>query len=152
MDKPISLRKLEARIEIKSSPASVISAFTDPAMLQAWWKVERSLIDLRPGGCYTLAWNISPQGFGYISTGIIREYDPHSLLVIDNFIYLNPERSLLGPMELSIRAREKGGATECYVCQDGYRHGGDWDWYYEAVKEAWPLVLGELKKFMEGSR
>lgn len=27
--------------------------------------------------------------------------------------------------------------------------GPDWDWYYELVKENWPLALQSLKRFVE---
>ena len=118
-------------------------------MLRAWWDVERTLIEKRIGGLYTLAWDITDKGFGFISTGVIRNYIPESVLEIDNFIYLNPGISILGPMKLNVYAKKKRSGAELYLCQDGYQTGRDWDWYYEAVQQAWPVVAEKLKKYLE---
>lgn len=143
------MRKVEVIIDIEATPEKIISAFTDYDMLNDWWGVERNLIDKKAGGLYTLAWNISDKGFGYVSTGIIRDYQPGKILVIDNFVYLNPDRPFLGPMKLTIRVKGKGELTELYLCQDGYQSGPDWDRYYEAVKDAWPKALQGLKDYLE---
>lgn len=34
--------------------------------------------------------------------------------------------------------------------QGNYQSGGDWDWYHDAVKLAWPAALEKLKNFLEG--
>jgi hypothetical protein len=93
--------------------------------------------------------NITNNGFGYVSTGIIKHYQPKGLLEIDHLVYLNPEHPLLGPMTLTIKATEKEGRTALYLCQDGYQNGEEWDWYFEAVRKAWPIVVKILKDFLE---
>jgi len=118
-------------------------------MLRAWWDVERSLIEKRIGGLYTLVWNITDKGFGFVSTGIIKNYIPGAVLEIDNFIYLNPGIPILGPMKLTVHAKEKGIGSELYLCQDGYQNGPDWDWYYEAVQQVLPIVEKKLKEYLE---
>jgi hypothetical protein len=30
-----------------------------------------------------------------------------------------------------------------------YQDGGDWDWFYEVVKDSWPKVLQDLKEYLE---
>ena len=143
------MRKVEVTMDIQTGPERIIQAFTEPDMLFDWWGVERTLIEKRNGGVYTLAWNVTDQGFGFISSGRIKNYLPYSLLEIGEFIYLNPAISILGPMTLTIRAEEKGRQSELYLCQSGYQNGSDWDWYYEAVKQAWPAVLKKLKEYLE---
>jgi hypothetical protein len=139
------MRKVEVSTQINCKPEDMIRAFIDPEMLLNWWGVERAFIEPRVGGNYVLTWNISEKGFGYVSTGVISEYDPGHCLVLKNLIYLNPERSILGPMSLSIRAT-KG---RFHLSQDGYQSGKDWDWYYDEVKSAWPMVVKNLKHFLE---
>lgn len=143
------MKKVEVTITIQTSPEKIIAAFTEPEMLKDWWKVERTLIDKKLGGPYILAWNISKQGFGFVSSGIIKEYQPARLLVVDNFVYLNPEKSFLGPMSLTVSAKKKVDKTEMYLCQDGYQSSTDWDWYFESVKQAWPEVVKMLKDYLE---
>ena len=143
------MRKVESRILVNTSAANVILAFTRHDLLTRWWKVERSFIEPRVGGSYTLVWGVSSDGFKYIMTGIITDYSEDSLLHIGNFTYLTPERSILGQMSLIVKATRVNSKTELYLCQDGYQSGSDWDWYYNAVKTAWPVVLEDLKNFLE---
>lgn len=143
------MRKVEVAIDIDTASSRVISAFTDPNMLRDWWEVERTCIQTKEGGVYVLAWRISDSGFGFLATGIIKEYHPETILAIDNFVYMNPEKELLGPMTLTIRARQFNKGSSVYICQDGYQEGKDWDWYYNAVKEAWPVVAQTLKTYLE---
>ena len=56
---------------------------------------------------------------------------------------------LNGPMKLELFAAENDQGTNLRLKQSGYQHGGDWDWYYEAVKAAWPVALELLKKYLE---
>jgi uncharacterized protein YndB with AHSA1/START domain len=146
------MRKVEVTKDIQSTPDKIISAFTEPDILKDWWGVERTLIEKKVGGVYTLAWNISDNAIGFVSTGIISEYNPQNLLVIDKFVYLNPDKPFFGSMTLTIKATEKDYGSELYLCQDGYEHGADWDWYYEAVKQAWPVVVETLKNHLENKK
>ncbi len=143
------MKAVTVQIQIHTPPEQVINAFTEPEMLNAWWGVEKSLIQKQAGGLYTLAWQVSEQGMGYISTGIISRYEPARELVIRDLVYLNPAKSFLGPMQLSIQTKERKGVTDVQLCQDGYREGADWNWYYHAVQEAWPQVMQGLKAWLE---
>jgi uncharacterized protein YndB with AHSA1/START domain len=111
------MRKVEVSMEIYTEPERIVQAFADPVMLRDWWGVERALIEKRIGGLYTLAWNITDKGFGFISSGLIKNYQPDSILEIGDFIYLNPGISILGPMALTVRAKAKRDGSELYLCQ-----------------------------------
>lgn len=143
------MRKIEAIVHIKAKPSVIIEAFLDKDALLQWWGVQRSLIVKEKDGLYVLAWNVSKKGFGYVSSGIIKEYLPDSLLVIENFSYLYPEQPILGPMSLTIKLTVQEKSTQLYLCQDKYGEGAAWDWYYNAVKDAWPVVLETLKIYLE---
>jgi uncharacterized protein YndB with AHSA1/START domain len=39
------MRKVEVKINIRTSPEKVIAAFTNPDMLKEWWFVEKTLIE-----------------------------------------------------------------------------------------------------------
>jgi len=89
------------------------------------------------------------QGFQYISTGVITVYQPTKELLIDHFVYFNPEKAILGPTYLDIKLEEVNLATQLILIQGNYQEGGDWDWFYEVVKDAWPKVLQNLKNYLE---
>ena len=143
------MKKVEVILEINVASNKIIQAFLQPEMLSEWWGVERSLIERRNGGIYTLAWQVSEKGFGYVTSGTIKNYEPDRLLEIENMIYLNPEKPIFGPMKLSVKAIKKDDRMLAYICQDGYQKGEDWDWYYNAVSDAWPKTAQTLKNYLE---
>ena len=143
------MKKVEATIKINRSASTVFNAFIEPAMLKAWWGVERCLVERKQGGLYSLAWDITEKGFHYISSGVITVFIHGKELLVDHFVYFNPERSILGPTYLDIRMQENNGITTLLLIQGNYQENKDWDWYYQAVKDAWPKVLESLKNYLE---
>jgi uncharacterized protein YndB with AHSA1/START domain len=145
-------RTVQVTITIATTPRRVIDAFTLESDLRGWWGVERSLVQPKVGGIYALAWGITSAGFQYISSGVVESYESGGGLRIRDYVYYSPERPILGPMTLEVAVRRDGDSTVVTVTQDGYGDGPDWDWYYEAVKGAWPVALGMLKAYLETSR
>jgi hypothetical protein len=143
------MRKVEATVEISCSAERIFDAFIQPQLLKQWWKVDRSLIEPRQGGVYSLAWNVSKEGFQYVSTGVITVFQPSKEFLVDHFVYFNPDRPILGPTYLSIKLGELRSSTKLNLVQGGYQAGEDWNWFYDAVKDAWPKVLVDLKNFLE---
>ena len=144
------MRNVESSIQINAKPEEVINAFLDEHHLKAWWGVQRSLVEKKLYGCWTTAWEISDAGIKYISSGVITSYQPSSHLEISNLVYLNPQKQILGPMKLELFVEDaKPNGTNLKLIQSGYQYGGDWDWYYEAVVNAWPYALELLKKYLE---
>ena len=143
------MRNVQTTIIIDALPDKVLSAFTTPAHLHQWWGVERSLIELKKGGLYSLVWDISENGMRYVTTGIITEYLPGCQLRISNLVYFNPDRPVLGPLELLILTTPENEKTTLTIIQSGYQTGADWEWYYNAVNIAWPEVLKQLKTYLE---
>jgi uncharacterized protein YndB with AHSA1/START domain len=145
------MRTVDCHIEINSTTEKIIQAFIEPAMLKGWWGVEKTMIELKNGGIYTLAWGISEQGMKYISTGVIKQYVAGKKLHIGDYMYLSAERPFLGPLNLIVEAEQSGNGSILHLQQGYYPQGkGEhWDWYYEVVNEAWPKVLDTLKKYPE---
>ena len=117
--------------------------------LKNWWGVEKALIELKPGGLYSLVWKITNDSMGFVTTGIVAEYLPACQLKIQNMVYFSPQRSVLGPMELLVLTTPEEIGTTLTIVQSGYQNGSDWDWYYQAVKEAWPIVSVKIKDYLE---
>ncbi len=145
------MRKVESTIQINAKVENVLSAFTDANQLKEWWDVERCFIDLKENGNYTLAWNISENGFKYIFSGIIKKYVSGKNLHITNILYLNPDRPILGPFQLLIELSSISNGTNLYLKQWPYPDNKeeDMDWYFDSVKSAWPAVLRTLKEYLE---
>ncbi len=143
------MRFVETSIAIAQPTEIVLNAFNDPRDLKAWWGVERSLIELRKGGIYSLVWQKSEAALDFVLSGIIAEFIPGSRLKIDHMIYLNPQRPVFGPMELLVETREDKIGTALTIVQSGYQTGEHWDWYYDIVKETWPMVGLKIKEYLE---
>ena len=145
------MRWVECQIEIGTGPDRILQAFTDETMLRHWWSVEKSMIELKAEGNYTLAWGISAEGIKYISTGQITSYEPSRHLRIDNYLYISFDQPVLGPVTLDISVARNDGYCLLSLQQGPYPEGrgDDWEWYYDAVKQAWPGVLQQLKKYLE---
>lgn len=143
------MKKVTVSINIQADAPEIIAAFTDHHKLKEWWGVDRSVIEKKNGGVYTLSWNITDKGLGYVSTGKIKTYDPNEILVIDNLVYLTPDLPFLGPMTLEIKVKARDHISSLHLCQSGYQYGPDWDWYFKAVQEAWPKMIVVLKNYLE---
>lgn len=142
-------RSVEVSVRIRTTPEKALDAFLREDDLRAWWGVELALVEPRVGGVYALAWGVTTAGTSYISSGIIGSLRPLAQLQIDHLVYFSPDRPILGPMRLRVDVSADGDGTLLRLVQDGYRSGADWEWYYEAVREAWPAVLRTLKDYLE---
>jgi uncharacterized protein YndB with AHSA1/START domain len=142
------MRSVKAEIEVRATPERGIAAFLEEEALRGWWGVERCLVEPRPGGLFAVAWRITESGFGYVTTGVIEELETRRLR-IGHYTYFHPERPILGPMSLTVEAEPRSGGSRLFVTQDGYRQGGDWDWYHDVVSAAWPRVLQDVAAWLE---
>lgn len=137
-----------ASIWTPAPAALAVARFVDVAAMREWWGVSRGLVEPRPGGVWALAWEPSPQGYRYVSTGVVARYEPGRELAIEKLLYFHPERSIIGPMRLGVTATAEGDGCRLTVRQDDYAEGDDWDWYHAAVTEGWPAALQLLEKHL----
>jgi uncharacterized protein YndB with AHSA1/START domain len=147
----VKARRVARSIQIQASPEQVLRGFLDVEQLKPWWGIAQGLVEERKGGVWALAWGEAGQGYKYVVTGVLKSFQAGKRVRIEPLLYLNPERTVLGPMRLAISVREKAGKTRISVRQDGFGEGPEWDWYYEAVVKGWKESLRNLKEFIEGS-
>jgi len=131
------------------SPPAALQQFLTVEAMQRWWKVARGLVEPRIGGVWALGWDLSTQGYHYVTTGIIAAYRPENELRIDQLVYFSPDRAILGPMRLKLEVVPEQEGSRLTVVQDGYLTGSDWDWYYDAVSQGWPMALEMLRRYSQ---
>lgn len=142
-------RSVSADIDISCDLKLALQAFTEHKHLNGWWGVAKSLIQLEPGGGYSLSWQENDQSINYVTTGIVQAYREAEFLEIGQVLYFNPERPILGPMGFKITVSQRESGCNLAIVQSGYQRGEHWDWYYESVKNAWPNALKVLKEYLE---
>ncbi len=145
------MRHVETTVRVNAAPEAVLRAFTDVEAMRQWWGADRGLVEPREGGVWALAWERSAQGFKYVTTGRIASMEPGCRLCIADLVYFNPDRAVLGPMMLTVQVTAVDGGCLLTIRQDGYRDGPDWDWYRDAVSQAWPEVAKLVKRFVEAA-
>lgn len=142
-------RFVESKIRIKASAKQILSALLELKHLKNWWGVDSCFIEKKDGGLYALTWLRSKDGIKFISTGRIRTYDRRTHLHLEDMLYINSEKPILGPFIIKFDIDEKPTYSNLTVFQSGYKKGKVWDWYYEAVRDGWPEALIMLKKYLE---
>ncbi len=142
-------RFVESQIRIKSDAASILSALLDFKHLKEWWGVDSAFIEKKDGGLYTITWLKSKHGIKFISSGRIKFYDKRSHLELENMLYINSEKPIIGPCSLRYDIEEKSNYSILKIRQGGFKKGKTWNWYYQAVLDGWPEALIMLKKYLE---
>ena len=127
-----------------------MDALLDMEALKAWWGVDSVLIEKKDGGLYCLTWLKSEHGIKFISTGRIKLYDRNSHLYLEDMVYINSERPILGPFNIEFSITPAlDGYYNLSVKQGGFEKGQKHAWYYEAVSQGWPEALLMLKTYLE---
>ena len=143
------MRHVETSISVHASPEATLQAFARVDAMRQWWGADRGLIEPREGGVWSLAWERSAAGFKYVTTGRIDVLQPGRRLGINNLVYFNPDRTVLGPMALTVTVVPTEIGCDLTIRQEGYQDGPEWDWYYDSVRAAWPEVAKLVKQYAE---
>ena len=142
-------RFVQSSIRINVKAHRILEALTELKHLKLWWGVSDAFIEPKDGGLYTLTWLKSEHGIKFISTGKIGLYNKRNLLELEDLLYINSEKPIIGPCRLRYEIKDEGKYCTLTVEQSGFQKGKDWEWYYNAVQDGWPEALIMLKKYLE---
>jgi uncharacterized protein YndB with AHSA1/START domain len=156
MAQPSSL-SVERTVIVQAPPERVLAAFFEPADLEQWWQVVRSVTVPRPLGMYAIEW--SPTDYrdevlgrlGGAFHGTVMEYRAGSEFFVAEAFWSPPEGEPIGPMALDVRCSPQGGAhiTRLVVRQSGENEGPRWQRYFEVVAAGWQRALADLKHYLD---
>jgi len=144
-------RYVLSEIRINAKAPVIIDALVDYKHLKEWWGVDSAFIQKKDGGLYCLTWLRSVDGIKFISTGRINLLNSRSHLHLEDMLYINSERPILGPFTIMFDVEEHENYSMLRVRQNGFEKGNNdnWEWYYKAVTDGWPEALIMLKKYIE---
>lgn len=140
---------VESEIRIRATSKKILKALMDIEDLKNWWGVDSAFVEKKDGGLYALTWLRSKDGIKFISTGRIRYYDRRTLLHLEDLLYFNSEKPILGPFTINYDIEEHNNYSILKVKQGGFNKGEHHDWYYKAVSDGWPQALVMLKTYLE---
>jgi uncharacterized protein YndB with AHSA1/START domain len=150
---------LDVAILIVAPPSRVLKAFFDPAALEAWWQVVRSVTIPRALGPYALEWR--PTDFrdevlgrlGGVFRGTVIQFQPGEGFFVADGFWLPPDGDPIGPMALEVTCTELGqnrsAATRVRITQTGCDDSARWRRYYEVIRYGWERALASLKALLE---
>ncbi len=142
-------RFILSEIRIRSQSIEIIDALINLNKLKQWWGVDGGIIEPKDGGIYCTTWLKSNHGVKFVSTGRIKLLDKNSYLHLEDMIYINSEKGILGPYNIQYTVEQHKQYTILTVKQSGFKKEEKEAWYYEAVEKGWPEALVMLKKYLE---
>ncbi len=140
---------IESEIRIRATVTQILDALLELDHLKKWWGVDSALIEKKDGGIYTITWLKSEHGIKFISTGRIKLYDRTSHLHLEDMVYINSEKPILGPFTIQYNIESHKSFSILKIRQGGFEKGPKHEWYYKAVMEGWPQALVMLKNYLE---
>ncbi len=88
------------------STLATLQQFLAVEAMQRWWGVARGPVEPRVGGIWVLGWDLPPQGYRYVTTGIIVAYKPEKSCVSCSAVTHKMDVDLVGPP--GIGAKDQG--------------------------------------------
>lgn len=143
-------RKVEAEIEIKSSPEKVWRALTDAKELMRWFPLEAE-VEPGEGGKIVYAWGDLYPG----EEAVIEKWLPQRRLRI---VYHQGVTDELGMPDASSEAEVlavdyyiegKGGTTVLRLVHSGFGSDEQWDDWYDGTVRGWQFELRALRNYLE---
>jgi uncharacterized protein YndB with AHSA1/START domain len=159
--KSASTPGLDASVDIKSPPSSVLKAFFDPEALGVWWQTAQSVTTPRVLGPYAVEWRPTDYRdevlgrLGGVFRGTVIQFDAATGFFVADAFWLPPDGDPIGPMALEVTLtplasdEEADGATTVHVRQTGFEESERWRRYYEIVGVGWERALKSLKVLLE---
>lgn len=141
----IQLPSLTMVRRIKTSPAKVYAALTDPKLMLRWWGADagptlRAEADVRPGGRFSVVFRLL-DGNEYNPTGVYKEVVPEKKLVFTWEWHGMPERESLVTFLLKPLAE----VTELTLIHEQLPDVGA----RKSHEQGWDGWFGKLQNFLE---
>jgi uncharacterized protein YndB with AHSA1/START domain len=129
---------------IRTTPAKLWAALTDPQMMKTYWKGMHAESDWTPGSPWRL---VFPDG-RVADAGEILEAEPGKRLVIKWKNQFRPELAEEGWSHCAMDLEETDGAVKLTVTHSLERPLPQ-SKFISAVSGGWPLILSNLKSLLE---
>lgn len=149
-NKPSKGRKVEAEIEINSSPERIWRAITEAKELMRWFPLSAE-VEPGEGGKVIFSWGDLYPG----EEAVIEKWLPESRLRI---VYGQAATGEMGMpddsqdaevMAVDYHIESKGGKTVLRVIHSGFGTDDQWDEWYDGTVRGWQFELRSLRNYLD---
>jgi hypothetical protein len=142
-------KNVTSEIRINRPAQEIIKALIEQEHLKKWWGVDSAFVQKKDGGLYTLTWMRTMEGIKFVQTGKINVLNLRSHLYLEDVLYINYEKPIMGPYSIKFDVIEKPHYSVLKVVQNGFEKHELGEWYYKSVVDGWPQALMFLKNYLE---
>jgi uncharacterized protein YndB with AHSA1/START domain len=125
---------------IRTTPAKLWQALTDPAFTERYWFGARQECDWKVGS----PWKLVLPTIGLADSGEVLEVQPEKRLVLSWRNEFMPELKAEGFSRMTYDIESDGEAVKLTVT-----HESDGEKFISAVSGGWPKILSSLKSLLE---
>jgi uncharacterized protein YndB with AHSA1/START domain len=141
-----------AEIDLAASPERVFAALVRPSAIREWWSAARAIVVPRAGGVWAAAWGAEEDSPDYVTTAVIRVWQPPRRLVLGDYDYVVAAGPLpfAADFTTSFEVLPKPSGARLRVTQAGFPAGPEADEFYAACETGWRQTLEGLRRYLEG--
>jgi len=144
-------RKHEHEEVFGASPEEVFALLHTPSAIREWWGASRAIVNPAPGGTWAAAWGENEDLPDYITTAVMRVFDPPMRIVFGDYSYFagNGPLPFDAPFvtEFSVAPHPEG--TTLRVVQDGFPADPEADAFYDACGQGWRDTFKGIRNYLE---
>ncbi len=148
----MSTREHTAEIELAAAPERVFTALVTPSAIRDWWAAARVVVVPREGGIWAAAWGAEEDRPDYVTTAVMRVFDPPRRLTFGDYDYWARSGPLPFEAEFTttFEVMPARHGVRLRVTQSGFPTDPAADEFYDACERGWRDTLEGLRRHLEG--
>ena len=144
-------RKHEHEEVFDATPEEVFALLHTPSAIREWWSASRAIVNPARGGTWAAAWGEDEDRPDYVTTAVMRVFDPPRRIVFGDYSYFASNGQLPFDAqfvtEFSVAPHPEGAVLR--VVQDGFPAGPEADAFYEACGKGWRDTFMGIRGYLE---
>jgi len=80
-------REIIQKIKISQTPENIFSALLNPTSIKEWWGAKSAIVIKENNGIYAVSWGSNIDDPDFVTTSIIRDYEPPKGLSLEYLSY-----------------------------------------------------------------
>jgi uncharacterized protein YndB with AHSA1/START domain len=133
-----------------ASPEALFAILHTPTAICGWWGASRAIVIAEENGIWTAAWGDDPDKPDYVTSFVIRAFEPPRRMLLGSARYFARTGKLPFEAELttefSIEPTDSGSRLR--VVQDGFPRSMAADDFYKACFDGWRNTFDGIRAFL----